>query len=252
MEKPIFSARVFQNAKLPEERLTPSKIFRKKYEGAVVSILTNYSPDYEDGMSNDEVLAAHGILSYAQTLEWKGPLVYSMEGDADAHAGVEIDTSQNLYGTIINAKTLEHASPLRLPNVKQVIIIENKANYEKQKYKRDTLYIFCHGFFSPKEVRFLKKIVDVAGDNVEYYHWGDMDYGGIRIFQFNKANIFLELQPFKMLKRDYERAVAQGAGVSIEAGKRKKLELLKAGDLEELKQCILEYGLEIEQELLVE
>ena len=55
-----------------------------------------------------------------------------------------------------------------------------------------------------------------------------------------------------MLKRDYERAVAQGAGVSIEAGKRKKLELLKAGDLEELKQCILEYGLEIEQELLVE
>lgn len=175
-----------------------------------------------------------------------------MEGDADAHAGVEIDTSQNLYGTIINAQTLEHASPLRLPDVKQVIIIENKANYEKQKYKRDTLYIFCHGFFSSKEVRFLKKIVDVAEDNVEYYHWGDMDYGGIRIFQFNKANIFPELQPFKMLKRDYERAVAQGAGVSIEAGKRKKLELLIAGDLEELKQCILEYGLEIEQELLVE
>lgn len=87
---------------------------------------------------------------------------------------------------------------------------------------------------------------------MEYYHWGDMDYGGIRIFQFNKANILPELQPFKMLKRDYERAVAQGAGVSIEAEKIKKLELLKAGDLEELKQCILEYGLEIEQEMLVE
>ena len=252
VEKPIFSARVFQNAKLPEERLTPSKIFRKKYEGAVVSILTNYSPDYEDGMSNDEILAAHGVLSYAQTLEWKGPLVYSMEGEADVHDGVEIDTSQNFYGTIINAKTLEHASPLRLPGVKQVIIIENKANYEKQKYKSDTLYIFCHGFFSPKEVRFLKKIADAAGDNVEYYHWGDMDYGGIRIFQFNKANIFPMLKPLKMLRMDYEQVIDQGAGVSIEAGKRKKLEMLKAGDLEELKQCILEYGLEIEQEMMAE
>ena len=31
-------------------------------------------------------------------------------------------------------------------------------------YRKDTLYIFCHGFFSPKEVRFLKTICDLVSE----------------------------------------------------------------------------------------
>ena len=75
-----------------------------------------------------------------------------------------------------------------------------------------------------------------------------MDYGGIRIFQFNKANVFSKLKPYKMGKEDYDKAIAAGAGVPIEAKKKEKLEKMDAGELEELKACILEKGLEIEQE----
>lgn len=248
VEKPIFSARVFKGVErleMPEEKLTPSKIFRKKYESKVVHILKEYSPDYAEGMSDDEVLAAHGILSYAQTLEWKGPLVYTLNGN------ITINTSSGIYGTIINARTLEQAEPVSLPGVKRIFIIENKANYEKLAYREDELYIFCHGFFSPKEVRFLKKLAAVAEVEIGYYHWGDMDYGGIRIFQFNKSHIFPELKSYKMNREAYETAIAAGAGVLIEEDKRRKLEKLEAGELEELKTCILERGLEIEQELLV-
>lgn len=202
MEKPIFSARVFggvKDAEMTEEKLMPSKIFRKKYESKVIHILEHYSSDCVEGMSGDEILAAHGILSYAQTLEWKGPLVYAFDG------GAEMYTSVNIYGTIINARTLEHARPIALPGVKRIFTIENKANYEKLKFREDELYIFCHGFFSPKEVRFLKKLV-----------------------------------------------IAAGAGVPVEEEKRRKIEKLEAGELEELKNCILERSLEIEQELLAE
>lgn len=246
VEKPIFSARIFQNQEMQKEQIMPSKIFREKYEKKVVGILREYSPLHVDEMKADETLAAHGILSYAQTLEWKGPLVYRLD------TGEEITTVQNIYGTIINARTLEHAAPILLPGVKRVIIIENKANYEKMTFREEELYIFCHGFFSPKEVRFLKIIGDMKDSGIEYYHWGDMDYGGIRIFQFNKEQVFPELKPYRMGREDYENAIQQGAGVPIEDTKKEKLKKLEAGELEALKACILEKGLEIEQELLAE
>lgn len=245
VEKPIFSARIFQGTVCKEEGITPSKLFRKKYENKVLGILKKYSPNCEEGMSDDEILAVHGILSYAQTLEWKGVFIYKLDG------GIEINTSQNKYGTIINSQTLEHAVPESLPGVKRIFIIENKANYEKMKFKEDELYIFCHGFFSPKEVRFLREIESAADAEAEYFHWGDMDYGGIRIFQFNKRNVFPKLKPYRMDREAYESAVNAGAGVLIEPEKRRKLESMEAGELEELKACILECGLEIEQELLV-
>ena len=244
-EKRIFSARIFKNVKLSEEKITPSKIFEKKYQSKVISILKEYSPECADGMSDDEILKAHGILSYAQTLEWKGNLTYLLDGT------ITVNTSQNRYGTIVGAQTLEHAVPESLPGVKKIFIIENKANYEKAQFKESELYIFCHGFFSPKEVRFLKKICDAAETGTQYFHWGDMDYGGIRIFRFNRENVFPELKPYKIEREDYENAIAGGAGVPIEDEKKKKLEKLEAGELEELKNCILESGMEIEQELLL-
>lgn len=247
VEKPIFSARLFRDVTVRGkngERITPSKIFRSVYETKVLGILTR-SPAYAEGMSGDEVLEAHGILTYAQTLEWKGSLVYQL------NTGEEIDTSGNRYGTIINAQTLDHGLPKRLPGIKKIFTIENKANYEKQKFREGELYIYCHGFFSPKEVRFLKKITEVAKEGTRYCHWGDLDYGGIRIFQFNKKHVFPELVPYKMGRDDYEAALDAGAGVELEEYKREKCEKMDAGELEELQACILEYGLEIEQELLV-
>ncbi len=248
LEKPVwrrvFSAMVFGK----------TKAFEQEYQSRILSVLRQYSPFCEEGMTDAELLKVHGILTYSQTLEWKGPLRYHI-GE-----GISVDTSDSLYGTVINAQTLEHAVPAALPGVRRVLIIENKANYEDMEYRPDTLYLFCHGFFSPKEMAFLKGIAAVAEDGTEYLHWGDMDLGGIRIFQFNKKNIFPQLKPCKMDKETFYRALGQGAGIPLdgEVGsgkkgdlKRERLEKLDAGELEELKNCILESGMEIEQEILL-
>ena len=49
----------------------------------------------------------------------------------------------------------------------------------------------------------------------------------------------------------YETAIAQGAGIPVKKEKKEKLQRLDAGDLDGVKECILETGMEIEQEALL-
>ena len=206
-------------------------MFERIYQGAVIEAL-KYSPLYEEGMSDDEILAAHGILSYSQTLEWKGAVEYCLINQNGIVSEEKIDTSANYYGTVLNAQTLEHARPILQNSVEKIIVIENKANYESMEYNPKILYIFCHGYFSPKEVRFLQMLMGTAPKEIQCYHWGDMDYGGIQIYIYNEKNIFPELIPWEMDVASYEEALKNGKGITLNSGKREKLEMLNAGKLE--------------------
>ena len=163
--KRVFSSKVFEK----KNDITPSKVFERIYQGAVVEAL-KYSPQYEEGMSDDEVLASHGILSYSQTLEWKGAVEYCMTDRNGTAIEKKIDTSLNYYGTVLNAQTLEHAVPSLRNSVEKIIVIENKANYESMEYDPKVLYLFCHGYFSPKEVRFLQMLMKTAPEEIQCYH----------------------------------------------------------------------------------
>lgn len=231
--------------KQSESKITPTKRFEKIYQSAVLSVLKQYSPLYEEGMSDEELLTAHGILTYAQTLEFKGAVSYRIDD------GPAISTAAQIYGTMFNKQTLENAVPISIVGIRQIMTIENKANYEKMQFRPDTLYIFCHGFFSPPERKFLSRVVALAGTDTEYFHWGDMDYGGIRIFKFLQKNLFPKLKPWKMDVIDYKMALQMGASISLETDKRERFEQMDAGVLTPLKEAILKNGKEIEQELLL-
>lgn len=231
--------------KQSESKITPTKRFEKIYQSAVLSVLKQYSPLYEEGMSDEELLTAHGILTYAQTLEFKGAVSYRIDD------GPEISTAAQIYGTMFNKQTLENAVPISIVGIRQIMTIENKANYEKMQFRPDTLYIFCHGFFNPPERKFLSRVVELAGTDTEYFHWGDMDYGGIRIFKFLQKNLFPKLKPWKMDVTDYKMALQMGASISLETDKRERFEQMDAGVLTPLKEAILKNGKEIEQELLL-
>ncbi len=228
-----------------KEVLHDSKLFEKKYQDKVVTVLDQYSPLVEEGMTADDILRVHGIKTYSQTLEWKGPLIYRIGN------GSPIDSSVNIFGTVINAQTLEQAVPAAAPGIRRILLIENKANYESMDFRADTLYIYCHGFFSPKELKFLGTLTEIAGENTEYLHWGDMDLGGIRIFLYNQRKLFPGLKPYRMDEAEYKAAVEGGAGIPLKKEKKEKLQKLDAGCLEKLKRLILENEMEIEQESLL-
>ena len=94
-------------------------------------------------------------------------------------------------------------------------------------------------------------LMKTAPEEIQCYHWGDMDYGGIQIFLYNEKNIFPNLIPWKMDVPSYKAALEKEKGIKLCSKKQKKLEALNAGKLEVLKQCILENKMEIEQEMLI-
>ena len=196
-------------------------------------------------MTDDEVLLEHGIVTYSQTLQFKGSIMYDVGSGA-------IDTTTQIYGTVLNAQSLSHIKLISLKSTRRIITIENQANYEQMQFDSDVLYIYTHGFFSPKERRFLEQIEAMADASTEFFHWSDLDYGGIRIYQFIQQNIFKRVKPYMMDKTSYEKARKLGEGFELEKTKREKLEKLQCDELEELKSCILKYGREYEQEILLD
>lgn len=231
-----FSDNVFHN----------SKTFENIYQNRVITVLKN-APQIVEGMEDYEVLAEFKILTYSQTLAFKGNLTYTIDDT------ITVNTSNMPYGTILNAQTLVHGKPILAEGVKRVITIENQANYEDMKYDNHTLYIYVHGFPSPKERNFLRHIADIVEEGTKFYHWSDMDLGGIRIYRFLKQNLFPDLQPMKMDAESYLKAIEDGHGIEYDNKKKKKYEELHAeGDCpEELKvllELILKHGKDIEQE----
>ena len=152
-------------------------------------------------MNDSEILSVLLIEDYAQELALKGPLHLKWED------GTEIHNEDWRYGNILNSDTLRYAQIAgQQPEIQRVITIENKANYMMMPWEEHTLYIFTHGFFSPKECRFLQSLNQVLEHTeVEFYHSGDLDYGGIKIFLYIQKNIFPELQPLMMDVRTYEQ-----------------------------------------------
>uniref|UniRef100_UPI00402696B1 Wadjet anti-phage system protein JetD domain-containing protein n=1 Tax=Agathobacter sp. TaxID=2021311 RepID=UPI00402696B1 len=94
--------------------------------------------------------------------------------------------------------------------------------------------------------------VKMQGNACEYLHWGDMDYGGINIFEFIKNHIFPDIKPYLMDKESFYKAIQAGYGVKLKPETREKLLGKDAGMLEKLKQCILETNMTIEQEVFLE
>lgn len=237
--------------KFSEDVLGDSKRFegnpKKKipgYEKSIITILKK-CPYIEDTMTDAEVLAEFGIMTYSQTLELKGSLQYVLDD------GTAADTAGMKYGVVINAQTLSHASVTGLRGIRKIITIENKANYEAVSYDPEILYLYTHGFFSPKERKFLEGINAVISSETAFLHWSDLDYGGFRIFQFIRKEVFPLVKPLHMTPEDYRAALLRGYGIPLDPDKRMKLEKIDVPELADLKACILMENMEIEQEALI-
>ena len=117
-------------------------------------------------------------------------------------------------------------------------------------FEEGTLILFSHGYFTPRERDFLKRLYQVLeGKNVEYYHTGDLDYGGVKIFQYIKKDIFPPLKPLWMDIETFEKYKSEGE--PIEKSKLDKLRKVKEPLLQELIDKICEEELVIEQESLL-
>ena len=114
-------------------------------------------------------------------------------------------------------------------------------------YQPDTLYVFSHGYFSPLDREFLKKLRRALnGKPVEYFHSGDLDYGGVKIYEYIKKQILPDVQPLKMDVETFEKYASFAEPISKET--MAKLQKTEIPDLQELIDKMIETGMGIEQE----
>lgn len=246
--KRVFSSGCLKDRLYNGKVLKASKVFEHCYQGTVLSIARRYHPDVNDSMDDTQVLSQIYLEEYAQQLAVKGPLKVILKGDGKAAAAEgEIDLSPFLYGAVLNSQTLNYATPSPVQKIRKIITVENQANYEAMPYEPGTLLIFCHGYFTPREREFLVKLYQcLKGNSVEYYHTGDLDYGGICIFRYNRERIFPELKPLWMDEAQYERY--RHKAEPLEPGIVEKLRKMDEPLLQPLIDRMAEEGMGVEQE----
>ena len=239
LEEPVLK-RIFS-----KQYLRDSKKFERELERHVLTVARKYCSDITEDMDSRTALEQLMIEEYAQELAIKGPLKLKIWKGPEAK---RVDLSDFVYGTVLNSQTLKHAVvELDQPKLRKVITIENKANFISMPYEADTLYIFSHGYFSPLDREFLRKLARaMEGKGVEYYHSGDLDFGGVKIFEYIRNQIFPEVQPMLMDVETYEKYEEYAEPLSREC--LKKLEKTDVPLLEEVVQKMLETGKGIEQE----
>ena len=174
-----------------------SKVFEKTMERFVISTARKYNENITSDMDDKTVLRELLLEDFTQELVVKGPLRLKIWKGSEAK---RIDLSDFVYGIVLNSQSLKHVMvEVNQPTIRRVISIENKANFMAAPYKEDTLYIFSHGYYSPLDRAFIKKLYRaLEGKGVEYFHSGDLDYGGVKIFDYIQKKIIPEIKPLKM------------------------------------------------------
>ena len=130
--------------------------------------------------SDDEMLAQVGIVKAFEQVEFCG-------GISGRLYGKPVDFSLFRHGIVLNSYTVKDLEVEGIGGVDRVLFIENKTNYMDYISKgkgRDELVIFHGGFYSPVKGEFFAK-VHAAGQRAgaKFYHWGDIDIGGFRMFK---------------------------------------------------------------------
>lgn len=231
--------------------LSHSKEFEKKLQNVMITAAKKYCPDVEEGMEDSSVLSQIYIEDYSQQLWIKGSLKMELEGRKQNYADF-------VYGAALNSQTLKYGVILPEQDISKVITVENKANFESMKYEEGTLVIFTHGFLSPGEREFLRRLVETLPQDMEYYHTGDLDLGGIRIFHDIRTKVMPNLKPLQMDGETFRKYKNKGCGGRIEELKEMKkdkyceeLQKIEEPQLQELIEEILREEWVIEQESFI-
>lgn len=236
--KRVFSIRCYND----------SKYFERNIEKYIIKILRKYL--YLEDLNNDEVLAEVGIVRYPEIIEFCGDIQLVVNG-----------TRVNYYsiteGSYLNGNTILNIQNINIEsNIRQIIFIENKANYiDYIKNKKDSELVIYHGgFYSPIKGEFFRKIYNVTyNKNVEFFHWSDIDIGGFSIFTRLRDNIIPDLKPFMMDIQTLSKYI--NSTNSFDESYRQKLAKLRQDVKYEIFWDVIDFMLEknvrLEQESIV-
>jgi len=183
-----------------------SKKFQREIKQLIIPIIKRYEPNLVDveEISDREVLAQVGIIMMPEIFEFCGNVKFNFwEG--------EIDFSPIVKGSCISSECVSDICNVEIFNTDRIVFIENKTNYSEyclnSRSERE-LVVYHGGFYSPQRGEFFRKLC--AKTDIPVYFWGDIDYGGFKMYMRLKNNIINSLQPLNMDLISYNRYKCNG------------------------------------------
>jgi hypothetical protein len=236
--KRVFSQTLFQD----------SKYFEKRLEGRLINLLRKIYPEELD--KDEEYLDQVGIVNNPKLTLLSGPLIIQPDLNLSYFPG----------GIGLSAESVKELIIQNIP-AQTILLIENLTTYHEVLgapaiLPLPVLAIYTGGFPHKSTQKLLEKISGFLGNHhhqgegLGIYHWGDIDYGGIRIFEYLRRNFFPSLRPYRMDGATYLEY--ESSGLPFGEEQARKLETLLCdpsyGEWHEVIEMLLKHRKRVEQE----
>lgn len=192
----IFSQRV----------LGDSKEFEQRVEKVLLQVLRAHGPaEYE---TDEEYLDSVNLVVHPKLTLLAGELEFALNG-------AEISL-ENFPGGLGLAHLSVKSLSISKLSLQAILTVENLTTYYQViQHPRSPwgLVVYTGGFPHSGTKQLLSRLAIMLNGNTktpEVYHWGDIDYGGIRIFQHLKEAFFPSLRPYLMDVDTYRKHADHG------------------------------------------
>lgn len=160
--------------------------------GRIESVIKEFHPNKDHFTQNYDFLSEFNISRNPVWIMFKGAGSLYLKNS-------NIKLSDFQQGIGLSGNDLQNIDIKREEAVKRVVTVENLTSFHRINIE-NTLVIYLAGFHNRVRRELLKRIYKVYGD-ADYYHWGDIDVGGFKIYfdLCKKTGI-----PFRMLWMDVD------------------------------------------------
>lgn len=171
-------------------------------ESKIISVLKKYVYPGQD-LSDNEILSEFGIIDKIQSINVFGPITFDYRGHA-----LDISLFNTTFG--LDTKFIENAE-ISAVRADCIVTVENMTSfYDYVDYAKETnknhIVVYLGGFHNSIRRLLLEKIsmfVKTNNLDVVFYHWGDIDLGGIRIWKHLSDKLDIPITPIYMDKETF-------------------------------------------------
>jgi hypothetical protein len=153
-----------------------SKLWERRIAKKTLSFLcTLNEQDKGQSFSDTELLALYNVGKYPEIFLFSGPLSW-VDDLQHVHPGLS-------FPGALTSCCLDHTEHV-MTDAKRIITVENMACYDYLSMRKphDTLVLYHGGFLSSRRKAWIARILQSASPETAVSHWGDVDYGGFRMF----------------------------------------------------------------------
>ncbi|MDU6339831.1 MAG: DUF2220 family protein [Clostridium sp.] len=226
-----FSIKVYNDSKKLE-----------RLAGKIKKIIVDFS-NKEEFLENEDIFSEFAILKNPSYVYFKGSGEFNLNTNK-----INLEAIPNGIG--ISSLDIENIEFVKYDNINSIVTIENLTSYNRFNEK-NTLIIYLGGYHNKARRNLLNKLYLIYND-IEFYHWGDIDAGGFKIFNHLKSSTNINFKPMNMNKDILIKYSEYRKELTL--NDRKELIRLNESDEYSIFKDIIEYmlknNIKLEQEII--